>query len=383
MDELEDALASAALDGQDVAAREPGASSPPFLPPELIADIIDLAVESLVEQERSLPSQIPLTNRFLLSAALVDRTWNAIATSALLRNGLVQPGGVDKFLEHTEECGVRETLDRVRFGAGAKGLIVQPDADPPDEGADDEPFERLVMSLTNLGSVELVGKGLRFKAALAGPYCIQHLTISNVTYLKPPLLAEKFSIAPPARLSIIETQYFPLDDDRIDVRLQFLSFLSKVRHMDLYTTQITPDYHISILLLLGIMAGSFFESFRLACDNASWRPRFLVPPDPAHWNPHPPKNAIIFPNLNHLTTHFASLHYLAICTGARFTLTSLQVLPDVNPQQSPISDENAELKLCEIVEKLAALRELKVPECWRSDAVEDACEAKGVDLWWT
>ncbi|KAL8281497.1 hypothetical protein RQP46_006181 [Phenoliferia psychrophenolica] len=285
MDEFEDALASAALDSQDVAAREPGASGPPVLPPELVANIIDLAVEILVEKERNLPSQTLLANEFLCSAALVDRTWNAIATAALLKNGLVRPGldQVFDFIMQTRSHGIRETLDRVRFGAGTKGLIID-DSDPPDEGADEMPFELLVMMLPNLKYLESVGRGLRFNAALTRPHNIQHLIISNVTYLDVPLRAQKLALMPPMRLSVFETQLCPLDPEDMEMYLPFVTFLGQVHDINIYTTQNQPDFYFSFMVLLNIVG------------------------------------------------------------------------------------------------KLPALRELKVPACWRSNAVEGACEAKGVDV---
>ncbi|KAL8281493.1 hypothetical protein RQP46_006177 [Phenoliferia psychrophenolica] len=312
MDELEHALASATLQSksEDVAL-EPGASSSPFIPPELVVDIIDLA--------------------FLLSAALVDRTWNAIATSALLKNGLVRPGDVQRFLEQTEEHGVRETLDRVRFGAGATVLIVQPDSDPPDEGADDEPFQILVFALPNLRTLEFVGERLRFKAALQGIYHIEHLIISNVTYEGIPTLAEKLALKPPARLFIIETRYCLLDHGQITARLPYLNFLSRVQKIDVYTYQSTPHFYMSLVLLLGIAGINVFNSFRLAYDDASWWPQFLAIGGQPRWTVDPGR--VRFPRFDHFATHLPPLHYLVACSSARLTLTSLEVLPDFDSQQ--------------------------------------------------
>ncbi|KAL8280500.1 hypothetical protein RQP46_007148 [Phenoliferia psychrophenolica] len=61
----------------------------PPVPPELIADIIDLTVELLIEEELHLESYVPLSNRFLLSASLVNRAWHPIATNALLQRGTI------------------------------------------------------------------------------------------------------------------------------------------------------------------------------------------------------------------------------------------------------------------------------------------------------
>ena len=79
--------------------------SSPQLPPGLVADIVDLAVAHLVEEERHLESKIPLTNVFFLSASLVSHTWRDLAQPRLLKHALVMPEGVDGFLEQVKEHG--------------------------------------------------------------------------------------------------------------------------------------------------------------------------------------------------------------------------------------------------------------------------------------
>ncbi|KAL8281423.1 hypothetical protein RQP46_006107 [Phenoliferia psychrophenolica] len=84
--------------------------APPRIPPELIADLIELTVELLVEEERHLEAHAPLSNRFLLSAALVDRTWHSIATPVLLKNGIVTSRSVVGFLAQVKAHGMEATL---------------------------------------------------------------------------------------------------------------------------------------------------------------------------------------------------------------------------------------------------------------------------------
>ncbi|KAL8281426.1 hypothetical protein RQP46_006110 [Phenoliferia psychrophenolica] len=189
MDELEHALASVALElgyESEDAANESPAIRAPFLPPELIYEIIYLAIGSLIRQERELPSQALLTNKFLLSAALVDRTWNAIATSALLLNGIVQPGGVKGFLDHLEKHGGAD-LDHVRFGAGPTALL-RDDSDPSNDSADDASFQLLISSLPNLKRLEIFGTGLRLKKSLPCPreFVARHQTDVALTHDQTP-----------------------------------------------------------------------------------------------------------------------------------------------------------------------------------------------------
>ncbi|KAL8281452.1 hypothetical protein RQP46_006136 [Phenoliferia psychrophenolica] len=366
MDDLEHALASAALDGQDVTAREPlrlaGASSSPVLPPELVADIIDLAVELLVEEERDLPSQALLTNNFLLSAALVDRTWNAIATSALLRNGLIQPEGVDGFINQVEKLGMRETIDRVRFGAGPKGLIIR-----VGDGTDDKPFHLLLSSLPKVQMLELVGNGLRFLASLLGPHNIQHLTISNATYFDIRLLAGKLAVygrGPPlAHLTILETQSCPPGPSAGPLPLM-IETLGPINEMNIYANERTFKQYLAVLMVRGNLACRDLRSFRLECD------------DPHLWASFHEVASMVYirlpfslPELNYFATYLPALHFFATW-GERPSLASLEVLPYVNQQNDPLSSEEAESKLLELVHKLPALKYLKVPACWRSDAVE-------------
>ncbi|KAL8281451.1 hypothetical protein RQP46_006135 [Phenoliferia psychrophenolica] len=96
--------------------------APPQLPPELVADIIELTVELLIEEERHLEAHEPLTNEFLLSAALVDHTWHSIAVEVLLKSGIVTSGSVLGFLRQVKAHGMEATLASVRYGeASSRG----------------------------------------------------------------------------------------------------------------------------------------------------------------------------------------------------------------------------------------------------------------------
>ncbi|KAL8281466.1 hypothetical protein RQP46_006150 [Phenoliferia psychrophenolica] len=83
----------------------------PRIPPELVADIIELTVELLIEEERHLEAHEPLSNRFLRSAALADRTWHSIANPILLKKGIVTSGSVVGFLAQIKANGMEATLE--------------------------------------------------------------------------------------------------------------------------------------------------------------------------------------------------------------------------------------------------------------------------------
>ncbi|KAL8281395.1 hypothetical protein RQP46_006079 [Phenoliferia psychrophenolica] len=358
MDDLEHALASVALDSEDAAANElAGASRTPVLPPELITDIIDLTVKLLVEEERYLPSQALISNRFLLSAALVDRTWNAIATSALLKSGLVQSGRVDGFIELAERRGVRETLDGVRFCAGA---MRRAQAGLQGWDPDDERLQILVSSLKNLQTLELKGRQ-RFENILSPSLNIQKLVMSSTTAHE---LRKAVSGTSLAHLLVIETQVtevVPVLDGT------FLVAGLSIENIDIYSTsQISNRFYYNFILKLGLNGAPCLRSLRLQLvryHEPDWREFCADSSEPGRWS--------------------ATPEYPAFGTAGRPSLASLEVLPDAESRGNQISDEGAESKLLELVQQLPVLRNVKVPTCWRSDAVEGVCEAKRVDLQWT
>ncbi|KAL8276703.1 hypothetical protein RQP46_010882 [Phenoliferia psychrophenolica] len=363
---------------------QPTTNTTPSLPPELVSDIIELTVDLLVEEERYLPSQIPLTNRFLLSAALVDRTWHSIATSALLENGLVRPGSVRGFLHQLKKYGRKNKLSRVRFGVGAK--LIAGDSNPSVEGADDAAFKVLLDSLPKIRTLEIVGIGLRIKATLSR-LPLRRIIVSNCDSEAIYNLTRALNVAASVHLDVIETQkssveYLESRTARLRLRIA-LQFMPAIRSLDIYTNQrCWDDWEFEFLGILACLrhfrlvyvdtlAGQEHCRAKLKLDRSflAWRPNFTT--------------SYCLPDLNHLATHLAPLHYMAVCSGERPALTSLEVIRDVKPEESLIGDKEALVMVLDIIYALPVLQELKVPACWRSDAVEDACEAKGVILTWT
>ncbi|KAL8281433.1 hypothetical protein RQP46_006117 [Phenoliferia psychrophenolica] len=379
MDELEHALASAALHSEDsdAAAPEPGASSSPVLPPELVADIIDLTVELLVEKERNLPFEALLTNKFLLSAALVNHTWKAMAISALLKKGIVPPDGVDGYIALAEKYGVRQSVDGVRFGAGAMGAVA---ARQQSGDAHDEPFQILISALPNLRNLELVGR-LRFWHIMKHPFIkIKKLIMSSTSAHELRKVFRTLSGFPPGHLSIIETQ--PTEIAPVLEGFFLISGLS-MESIDISSkSQISDRFYYEFILRLGLRGAPCLRRLRLELaqyHEPNWRKFCAEMSQPDYWLVTPQ-----FPLLNHLETHLLPLHFFAtFATAGRPSLASLEVLPDAESEVNQLSHVEAESKVLDLVQQLPVLRNLKVPACWRSDAVDDACEARGVDLRWT
>ncbi|KAL8290005.1 hypothetical protein RQP46_002944 [Phenoliferia psychrophenolica] len=289
-------------------------SSTPALPPELVADIIDLAVKLLVKEERDLASQIPITNHFLLSAMLVDRTWHLIAAAALLKNGLVTPASVDLFVAQVKSHQLEPTLKSVRFGLGNAGLD-----DARDSSGDDARFEALVGSLPGLKRLEIFGEGLKLRRSLSSWHHspLNQLVLSNAGQIFSHTISHKLESIPPTTLYIYESRPDP----------QYMSAPVEI------------------------------ERYRAAYGDH-----------------------LEYPSLSHLAADLHVLHYFAT-TGTRPSLSSLEALPSLIKSSVGTTREEAERMLLELVD-LPVLANLKVPACWRSDAVEGACEAKGIDLHW-
>lgn len=94
------------------------------------------------------------------------------------------------------------------------------------------------------------------------------------------------------------------------------------------------------------------------------------------------------PLLTHLTTHIRILcQYSSSASTLPPTLTSIQVLPNPEPdlyrQLDPGLDDEAEGILLGVIRTLEKLESLIIPSCWRSEAVRELCEARGVKLVWT
>ncbi|KAL8287190.1 hypothetical protein RQP46_003642 [Phenoliferia psychrophenolica] len=353
-------------------------SSTPALPTELVADIIDLAVEIIIKEERDLPSQTPITNHFLRAAALVDRTWHSIAAPALLKNGLVTPFKAEQFLAQINKHQMETKLDSVRFGLGTASL-----ADPRNWRADDAKFDALVESLPGLKRVEIVGEGVLLVSELeVGPRTYNQLQVDlyNVGPSRA-FIHRKFEQNPPAALMLYESRAPSnarnLADNTVTDRL-FATFLCDVQNFSVRSS-LYETFSVSIRTVVGFgLAGS--PAIR-TCHIECTTPRLLSASKAiASGVKSDYGETLQLPNLSHLATHLVILHCLAT-TGPRPNLASLEVLAH-QEEISEVTLEEAECMILELVD-LPVLAKLKVPACWKSEAVEDACEAKGIDLRWT
>ncbi|KAL8279478.1 hypothetical protein RQP46_008040 [Phenoliferia psychrophenolica] len=352
----------------------------PTLPPELVADIIDLTTEILVEEERHLASQLPLTNHFLLSAALVNRTWHSIASPALLKNSLVTPNAVEEFLAQIEQRGMKETLDRVRFGAGAVELA---NDRPSTEGADDTPLLLLLNSLPHLASLELVGIGLHLSSDLKRLPRFRHLVFSNMRADDLRMSIKAFASAPtPTRLTIIETRACDQGDPNWMAEVSLFSFLVVIPEIYIYSIQMSAIDYVAAMIQVGsdlasVGMGSLNRLRSVSLEYTQARQWIRVS---QYFSRNPLVNSH-FPALTTLSMYLGPLHFFAT-TGNRPSLTSVHVL-EGDPDKESYTIEGGKKSILEIVDKLPVLRSLKVPACLRSEAVEEACEAKGIELRWT
>ncbi|KAL8281470.1 hypothetical protein RQP46_006154 [Phenoliferia psychrophenolica] len=187
------------------ASDESSTMAPPRIPPELVADIIELTVELLIEEERHLEAHAPLTNRFLLSAALVDHDWHSIAVEVLLKRGIVTSESVFGFLRQVFAHGMGDTLESVRFGEASGGVTNE------NAAWEDTAFDFLVGTLSGLISIELLESGSWFQTALPPGRTINEVHLVNYTFLRTGFVA-KFKDIPPTHLRITETREMPAHD---------------------------------------------------------------------------------------------------------------------------------------------------------------------------
>lgn len=93
---------------------------------------------------------------------------------------------------------------------------------------------------------------------------------------------------------------------------------------------------------------------------------------------------LALPSLWRIATHLRVL-----CPDSKLllppTLTDIRILPNpstTSPEGDPRIEAEAEEILLSVVWQVESLKSLEVPARWRSDAVERACEARGIELVW-
>ncbi|KAL8280412.1 hypothetical protein RQP46_007060 [Phenoliferia psychrophenolica] len=342
----------------------------PLLPLEIIADIIDFAVELLIEEERRLESHVPLSNRFLLSASLVNRAWHPLAVKALLKSAFVTSSSAVEFIARVEAHGMVHSLERVRWGE----LYDKPSSEPEDV---DAAFESLLQSLPGLKDIEI---------------SIRQLSLTNTDTLEGSFL-RKFEHSPPSRLVVTDTHQSRLHHAShaefthlAEVFHSFDAFLRETPHIVITTNQPGGMHYFDVLARLGRgpnpHGDARLESCRFECTSISQEEDYdllieenleATEEEEAERDKSVP--FVNYPFLRHLATHLS----LALCLtspGGPPRLASLEILPGL-----PILyTQHDEAKLFELMEKLPVLAKLKVPASWASDAVRERCEEKGVVL---
>ncbi|KAL8281491.1 hypothetical protein RQP46_006175 [Phenoliferia psychrophenolica] len=359
--------------------------APPQIPLELVTDIVEVAVELLIEEERHLEAHEPLSNRFLLSAALVDRTWHSIAVKVLLKRGIVTSGSVLGFLAQVKAHGMEATLESLRFGEASGGVTEQ------DAAWEDTAFDFLVGSLPGLRAIELLESGSRFRTALPPGRIIHELQLVNYTFYKTGIVS-KFKNTSPAHLLITETREAPAhdtqDNDGVDLGtslLQHGDIFEDIQSMEIFVGSVSAQLPFAILTGLGQRASSRLRTCHFECTSPYSHCKSLTYIETLNTSALNPTEAFSYPHLEHLASHLVAAHFL-LHLSTQPNLASLEILPDPDPNEIPPSmktlEDDAETKLLQLVHELPVLAKLKVhvPACWASDALREACEAKGVAL---
>ena len=92
------------------------------IPPEIVAAIVNHAVERLVVEESIAPDFSPRVNAFLRSASLVHSEWRPIAQIALLRQGTVSLRSAQGYLGALRTRGVTHMVRCLRVQAEPRAL---------------------------------------------------------------------------------------------------------------------------------------------------------------------------------------------------------------------------------------------------------------------
>ncbi|KAL8283372.1 hypothetical protein RQP46_005782 [Phenoliferia psychrophenolica] len=290
-------------------------TEPPRLPYELVAEILKLTIESLFEEERHFVSHVALTNHFLVSASLVNRTWRTISKKYWESHAMILPNHVLSLIE--EQRGSGNRLERVRIGEGRKRarwwspfrtvVCVRGQQFYRDE-LQDEALGDLVSSFKCLKTLEIAGD-MAFRFPLrAGAHQIDHLILSNWSMAYFPSIADTFAISPPSHLTLNLTQpKGPL--------LTLLTLIPPALMMLTRLTIVTDHLSLSeslfpLLLLTSPHLSNQLVSLHLECHDPT---ELLLLAEPTYTAPLIlPLLTTSFPKLKSLTMHLALAYPLAL-----------------------------------------------------------------------
>lgn len=341
----------------------------PSLPIETTTEIILLAVQDLVEQERNCPTPLSasLVNAFLLSTSLVSPTWRSISQLALLMNGLVGPSGAEGFLRQIGDRGMVASTRSVRVWSGVRW----------GPGGTRRDLD-LVSTLRGIERIEIVGSAYIPRALERR---LEHLLLTNQNFVGARNTLLTFSSCPPSRLTIVETTTC-LSHAMIPPFGQILTpIFQHLHHFEI--TSSTPKLAAFIPFLAGAPTLQATPFPLQTCRLESSDPASLARLPRRTWSDSSRLNL-----LRRLATHLRILDF-SPSDGATLPphLTSVEVLPNPAPERyrrlDSALDVEAEAILLAVVNGLAKLESLVVPRCWRSFAVTELCESRWVALVWT
>ncbi|KAL8292057.1 hypothetical protein RQP46_001523 [Phenoliferia psychrophenolica] len=318
----------------------------PPLPLELTHEILKQATHDLVEQERHDSTLSGRANYLLLSASLVSHAWRSIAQSLLLRHGIVDLTRADLFIAELERVGLKDTLSAVRIGVGLPASSTTQVSD--DEArASGVGLRAILEAAPKVDTLQFVGRRLRILEFESMPNRVFH-PVSFTT------------IDDPEESTSTSTSYDSPDPPHGRASLIELNRMVNSAH----NVSLINKWEEGALVSAFLMSRATFNSartFRLEFKDAIHLGacfKVLRSLDLSH-----------FGNLHRLETHLVLLQFMAGLSTP--ILSALKILRDPAGLQQ-VHGPSPETKIVELISVLAALKELEVPDCWRSDAVEEA-----------
>ncbi|KAL8292053.1 hypothetical protein RQP46_001519 [Phenoliferia psychrophenolica] len=348
----------------------------PTLPLELTSEILRHATSDLVEQERHDSTLTGHTNALLLSAALVSHAWRSIAQPFLLRHGLVDPAKAELFIAELERVGFKDSLSAVRIGVPTGRSQLSDD----EARASGSGLTAILKALSALRSLECVDQEIQILELEVTPNRIESLSFTASSHLHFQTLVMGIeNVFSPVQLAIIDadleaTSDVRVTDDggnsffeltRMSKSVQSLEFSIKTQETAVMATALMMM--IQPLIVLNALASCrlhFRDATMLGAVHTAVKERQFTHLDA----------------LDRLETHLLWLEVMA----GRSTpnLTTVKILSDPVGLR-PNRENYPKKQIMDLISNVATLKKLEVPDCWRSDEVEEACEAKGVDLMWT
>ncbi|KAL8279696.1 hypothetical protein RQP46_008009 [Phenoliferia psychrophenolica] len=340
------------------------------LPYEITSKILKLGTLDLVREERRHSKLIGQANAFLLSASLVSRTWRNIAQPLLIKHGIVYPARATHYIRELERQGVLSTLRAVRVGPLPEAITLY-ESIFGNKQISLLAFE-LLRRIPSLKDLELVGKSPAFGRGAGGPNtAANHVKSLSFTSYSSLALFDLGQVFSPASLTFIESR-----DEQMGYFTGILDAQTWLRHV--------TSLHIEMFGHSMITAAFSDARQRPAESGANLQSLHLEAATDVSFEFLLQRKSLLkladIGRLIKLATHLAVFEDSAgRCPP---NLTTVKILRD--PENYPPElRRGLEVTIMRVISKLPALKELEVPDSWRSDAIEQACEARGVILTWS